>query len=189
MVKRIKSLGPPKDYGVDKPTKRGLTKDTIKSYWWAMINLESMFDRLDRGDVKGIFNQYLTRTFTEASNAKAATLKDFQQRLAAIGDIPDMDKLVENGVWFHPHTGQELQLRKRNVLGMLAYAGNRTSWAKLIGGYGVDPDVAMNWLRMNIASEDIARMEKIGEMFDELFERADRMSRQVSGVGIREAPA
>lgn len=185
MVEQIKSLGEPKEYPIDR--KESL-KEYGKSWWWSGINVESMLNRLDRDRSSGIFNQFIVRHFTEASNYKDKLIRDFQGKIAEIGKIPDMDKVVDNPLFIDPITGEKFKLRRRNVLGILQNVGNENNLMKLAKGYKVEPEQLMAWLHNNTAKEDWDRAQKIGDTFKEIYKLADNMSYNVSGVGIQALP-
>lgn len=185
MKERIQSLGPPKDYPVDRSTITQSAKDFTKSRWWGLINIESMMNRLDRGDPKGLFNQYIVRPITEASNYKDRLIRDYQSKISEVGKIEDMDKLVENSLFVDPITGQAFTFRKRNVLGILQNAGNASNLKKLAGGYGLKPEQVMQWLHERTTKDDWDRAQKIGDIFAELYEKASVMSHNISGVGLQ----
>jgi hypothetical protein len=153
-----------------------------KTLFWMHVNVESMLNRLDKGIPDGPFKKYIMFPIASAMNTKAAMLKEFQHKLADLGKIKDMDKLVENNLWLDPRTGEPLVLRKRNVLGILQQVGNKSSFEKLTKGHNIEPDQAMDWLRRNTTKEDWDRAQKIGDLFKELFTRAERMQHNLTGI-------
>lgn len=185
MVEKIKSLGEPRKYPIDR---KESIKEYGKSWWWSGINVESMLNRLDRDRATGIFNQFVIRHFTEASNYKDKLIRDFQGKIAEVGKIPDMDKVVENTLFVDPITGERFKMRRRNVLGILQNVGNESNLAKLAKGYNIEPAELMQWLEKNTTKEDWDRAQKIGDTFKEIYKLADNMSHNVSGVGIESLP-
>jgi hypothetical protein len=186
MVEKIKSLGP----GTVREFKREskISKDTARAGWWSQITAETMLDRLDRGDPKGVFTQTMTRQFSQASNYKDKLIKEFQTKLSELGNIPDMDKKVDNYLFKDPFLGDYIPMRRRNVLGILQNAGNKNNLMKLAKGYGLEPEEVMNWLVQNTTKDDWDRAQKIGNTFEELFQLANTMSHSISGVGIQRIP-
>lgn len=185
MIEKLKTLGPAKAYKLDRPA--GII-NTLKSFGWSMVQMETMFNRFDRDDPLGVFNQTLVRTYTEAANYKDRVIKQYQEKLNALGRIPDMNKLVKNDLFKDPRTGVAFPMRKRNVLGILANIGNESNLRKLAEGYGLTPEVVKQWVEANTTKEDWDRAQKIGEHFNDLFDMADNMSHIVSGVGIEKIP-
>jgi hypothetical protein len=189
MLEQIRDIGPAKVYPYDR--KLNTRAEQAKSWWWSAINIESMANRFDKGDPNGVFHKYLIYPFTSASNYKDRLLKQFQKKLDDAGinlTREYMDKQVDNSIWHDPITGQLLPMRKRNVMGILAYRGNKSSWEKLLKGYGVEPDIADAWLKRNTSKEDWGTMQKVGHVFDDLFSMADEMSYKTSDVGIQKLP-
>lgn len=184
MMDRIKSLGEAKPH----PREAGAIATHVKNYWWAGITVESMLHRLDRGDRSGPFYQYITHHFTEASNYKDKLIKQFQSRIAEIGKVEGMDKQVENTIFKNPETGEYFSLRRREVLGILQNVGNKNNLMKLARGYDLEPNQVLDWLHRNTTKEDWDRAQKIGDIFNEIFDMANVMSHNISGVGIQRLP-
>jgi Large polyvalent protein associated domain 22 len=186
MVDVLRSLGPERKYRIDKSP--NAIAEGLKSFGWSGIQIESMFNRFDRDDPKGVFNQTLVRTYTEAANYKDRLLKQFQEKLNAVGRIPDMDKTVRNDLFVDPITRVPFDMRRRNVLGILQNIGNDSNLRKLAEGYKLDPEVVKQWVFNHTTKEDWDRAQKIGDHFRDIFDMANTMSHNVSGVGIERLP-
>lgn len=186
MVEKLKSLGPPRQYPIDR--KENWAKQQGKNAWWSGITVESMLNRVDRDNPRGVFNQYLVRPFTEASNYKDRLIREFQAKVSEIGKVPNIDTKVANDLFVDPITSQPFLMRKRNVLGILQNSGNINNLTKLAKGYGLEPDQVMSWLAARTTKEDWDRAQKLGDIFNEVFEKANTMSHNVSGVGIQKLP-
>jgi hypothetical protein len=184
MREKMATLGV-RDYPIDRPRK---AIEYGKSWWWSGITVESMMNRLDRDNSKGVFNQYIVRPFTEASNYKDRLLRDYQKRIAEVGKIDQIDKLVDNALFIDPITSQPMVMRRRNVLGILQNAGNVSNMKKLAEGYNLEPAQIMDWLGQHTTKEDWDRAQAIGKIFNDLFDQADVMSHQISGVNIQKLP-
>jgi hypothetical protein len=186
MIAKIKSLGPAQQVPIGGP-KPGV-KSTVKSWWWSGITVETMLNRLDRDDPRGIFYQTLTHQYTEASNYKDRLIKQYQSKLAALGKIEDIDKQVANDLFKDPLTGEYFPMQKRNVLGILQQAGNKNNLWKLASGYGLETSQVLDWLHARTTKEDWDRAQKIGDVFNELYDLANNMSHHISGVSIQRLP-
>lgn len=182
MKDQMATLGD-KEYPIDRRPSKVI--ETGKSWWWSGITVESMLNRLDRDNPRGIFNQYIVRQFTEASNYKDKLLKEYQGRIAEVGKIENIDRKVENNLFVDPLTGEAFPMRRRNVLGILQNAGNANNLKKLAEGYGLKQEQVMEWLHQNTTKEDWDRAQKIGDIFNDIFKLADDMSHRTSGVGIQ----
>lgn len=185
MIEKMATLGG-RDYPVDRP--RSKVIEHTKSWWWSGITVESMLNRLDRDNPRGVFNETIVRPFTEASNNKDKLIREYQDKISKIGNIPDMDKLAENTFLQDPITERPLVLRKRNVLGILQNIGNEGNLSKLAQGYKVAPETLMNWLLRNTEKADWDRAQQIGDLFEEIFDKANMMSRNVAGVDVEKIP-
>jgi predicted GNAT family acetyltransferase len=186
MREQIRDL-PVQEDRIDKPENR--IKKWIGTAFWAHVNLESMMNRLDRGNIRGLFKKYIMRPITEASNAKDAMMKKYQGQVADLGKIKDMDKLVENTLFIDPRgDGKPFIMRKRNVLGVLQNVGNKSNLEKLAKGYDVDPQHIMDWLKRNTTKEDWDRAQKIGDIFEDLFEQGSRMQHELTGIAPVKVP-
>ena len=174
------------DYPVDRP--RNKVIEHTKSWWWSGITVESILNRLDRDNPRGVFNETIVRPFTEASNYKDRLVREYQDKISKIGNIPDMDKLIENSFLMDPITERPLILRKRNLLGILQNIGNDGNISKLAQGYKVAPETLMSWVLRNTEKADWDRAQAIGDLFEEIFEKANVMSRNVSGVDVEKIP-
>jgi hypothetical protein len=185
MVAKIASLGAPRTDRIDLGKKADNSiMNHMKSFWWSGINVETMLNRIDRDDPHGIMFQTIVRDYTQAYTAKDREIREYQNKLSAVTKIPDIDKKVENNLFVDPNTGEYFQMRKRNVLGILQNWGNASNRRKLSKGYGLKPDDIERWLLQNTTKEDWERAQKIGDLFKELFDKADRMKRELSGTGI-----
>jgi hypothetical protein len=183
MVEKLKSLGPAKTYSIDRSP--NAVAEGLRSFGWSGIQMETMFNRFDRDDPMGVFNQTLVRTYTEAANYKDRLTKQFQEKLNAIGRIPDMDKTVRNDLFIDPITRVPFDMRRRNVLGILQNLGNDSNLRKLAQGYNLSPEVVKEWVLQHTTKEDWDRAQKIGDHFREVFDMANTMSHNISGVGIQ----
>ena len=181
MIDKLALLGMVKKYPIDRPPNEKI--QAIKTYWASSLTIESILNRWDRADPKGIFHQYIIFPLTEAANHNSAMLRSYQKELrTAVGKIPDIDKLVENSLWIDPIDGKPLVMRKRNVLGILQNVGNASSMEKLASGYGLKPQQVMDWLFQHTTKEDWDRAQRIGRVFDRLHREASRMAMNLSGV-------
>ncbi len=183
MIQQVKDIAslPAQTRQVDRPSK---VKELAKSLWWQHVIPEYMWDRLDRGDKRGLFTRVLTNPAAEAINREVNLMDEFRKKLTQISNPPDMDKVVDNTVFKDPNTGEFIPMRRRNLLGVLQYWGNPSNIAKLTEGWGVEPQAVLDLLRRNTTKEDWDRAQTIGDHFEDLFNRAERMSHQTTGVGI-----
>jgi hypothetical protein len=163
-------------------------KKLLRSYLAASITTESSLNRLDKGNARGLFHQSIVYPMTEAANAESALIKRVQSELreATKGlKQKDMRKLVANDLWVDPLTGELFEkFSRRNVLAILQNAGNASNLEKLAKGYNLEPAQVMKWLFENTTKEDWDRAQKIGKVFERLFEDASRMYTRINDVPL-----
>jgi hypothetical protein len=183
MVEKLKELG---DVKINIHKQPGIYTKLWKTYYPGSLTIESILNRWDKDDAMGVFNQFIVRPLTEASNHEARMIRYYQEALLkASGEMPGMHKMVENSLWLDPYTGLPLELSKRNVLGMLMYWGNPSSRKKLLEGYKVDEGEALPWLLQRTTKEDWDRAQNVGRIFNRLIGLADDMSMKINGVPIK----
>ena len=189
LINQIQALAslPPKVRGIgEKRTKPQEIAKALKTFWWGLITSESMWDRLDRGDKHGMFHKLLTYPIARAVNLEADMNRDFAKRWASLKlTKKKMNKSVENNVFFHEPTGTFPTLTKREVLGVLMHWGNPSNREKLTKGWKADPARVLDWLQRNTTKEDWDLAQQIGDWFKELFEKADKMSIETTGVPVK----
>lgn len=164
----------------------------IKSYIASSLQLESWFNRFDLNNPRGPFNRFIVRTFTSAADYEDRLLKRVSRQLKALGDFEDEKKKIENNFWMDPLSRTDkddvtsgtrsLVLTRKEVMGILAHAGNPENWAKLTKGYGVDSQRAWQWLIKNTTKEDWKWMQKHGEIFKQLKKEGDKVFHAMSNV-------
>jgi hypothetical protein len=183
LIKQTQSVAslPPKTVQKARPY---VGRKTAKGIWWAHITPEAMWDRLDRGDKNGIFHRLLSYPAAAMINHEVQLMDKYKAKFKEVGDFKDMDKDVENDVFRDQQTGELIPMKRRNVLGVLAYWGNASNIAAISAGYKVDPYKILQFLQKNTTREDWVQMQKIGDIFKELFNESEAMSRKVTGVGI-----
>lgn len=153
-----------------------------KTWLAASTNMETLLNRWDRNDRRGIFNSWIIRPLTEAANYKAKLDREFSKDYRAIGKIEDGNKLVDSPL-IDPRSGEPWQgFTKNNVVAMLQNAGNHSNWEKLAKGYDTDPKALWNWLLEHTTKEDWDRAQRMGDMFEKANRLSDEVYRRVSGV-------
>lgn len=160
----------------------------IRTYLASHLQLESVFNRWDRGDPKEVFTQYVMRGLTEAANYESALEKKFSRMLAAVADKANLREKIDNPLFIDPLSKREgdpgypMQLTRGNLRAILLNAGNESNLAKLAKGYGVKPEEVMAWLHAYATKEDWQWAQKIGDIFASIKADADVMYQSLSGV-------
>lgn len=165
----------------EKPTSESFL-NLPKTWLAASTNIETLLNRWDRNDKRGIFNQWIIRPLSEAANYKARLDREFSKEYRAIGKIEDGNKLVDSPL-IDPRSGEPWKgFTKNNVMAMLQNAGNHSNWEKLAKGYDTDPKALWNWLLEHTTKEDWDRAQRMGDMFEKANKLSDEVYRRVSGV-------
>jgi len=155
----------------------------------AMVNLETLFNRLDDW-IPGKFFNTFTRQFSDAAAYEDQLLRDFQTKLHdALGDYKlDLDKKMPDAPWVDPSTTLPMKMTRRKVLGALANAGNESNLFKLAKGYGMEPQHVLDWLHTVTKPEDWQVMERIGKVWNEIFDMANTVHHNLTGVAVDRVP-
>jgi len=160
----------------------------IRTYLAAHLQLESIFNRWDRGDPNGVFSQYVMRNLAAAANEESALEGKFSKMLAAVADKADLKEQIDNPLFIDPLSrsegdpGYPMRLTRGHLRAILLNAGNESNLAKLAKGYGVKPEEVRAWLDQHATKEDWEWAQKIGDIFAEIKAAADRMYVELSGV-------
>lgn len=175
----------------------GATKLThaIRTYGAAHLQMESLLNRWDRGDPKGVFTQYVMRDLADAATHEAGLERKYSRQLKAIADKADLKELIDNPIFADPLSktadnpaGDMLQLNRKNLRAILLNAGNESNLIKLARGYGIEPEAIVNWLHKHATKEDWQWAQKIGDIFAEIKKEADIMYRGLSGIEPESIP-
>lgn len=167
-----------------------------RAWVYGLTNKETLLNRWDRGDKRGIFNRLITYPLADAANSKATLQREVARDYQALPPIKDLDKLVDapfpnpmSRTRTNPQgTGPWPGFKKSHVISMLLNAGNDSNWKVLAHGYGVDPDVLWNWLGRNITKEDLDFATGLGAIFKRLVGKADNVYERMTGATIEKIP-
>lgn len=175
--------------------KRDITKNqpirhALRTYLAAHLQIESLFNRWDRGDPQGNWTQYVMRDLSVAANSEAALERKYSRMVAAISDKVDVNEKINNTI-FHdpfsfevdPETGKKgpsensvlLAMNRKNLRAVLLNAGNESNLKKLAQGYGLTPEQVMSWLHQTAKKEDWDWAQAMGDVFKELKKESDQM--------------
>lgn len=155
----------------------------------AHLQVETVFNRLDRFDPRGVFNQYVLRDLVEGVNHSAKLEREFSKKLGAIADGADLKEVIPTSPFVSPFKKDlpvdqqpPLQMSRKNLRAVLLNAGSRGNLFKMAKGYGVEPADVMNWLHQYATKEDWDWGQKIWDMLEEIHQLSNTMYRSMSGV-------
>lgn len=167
----------------------------LRTYLVSHLQLESVFNRWDRGDPNGVFTQFIARELATAANSEAALERQFSIRLREIADKVNLKEKVENNLFRDPLGGELIQMNRGNLRAVLMDAGNDSNFTKRAKGYlgsiskgeagkaEVDAFKAqiMDWLHKTATKEDWDWAQKLGDIFADIKKQSDVMYRSLTG--------
>ena len=153
----------------------------IRTYVASHMQLENIFNRFDKFDPKGIWNQYVMRDLIEGANQESAWEKEYAKKLIATDDGANMKKAIDNQIFHDPLGGNLLRLNRGNLRSIILNAGNDSNLKKLASGYKLTPEAVRSWIDAHATKEDWDWAQKIWDMFSEVKERSDTMYRSLTG--------
>lgn len=160
----------------------------LRTYLVSHLQLESIFNRWDRGDPRGVFSQYISRELSSAANYESALEKKYSSILKDTSDNANLKESIPNPLFKNPistslgEEGYLMNFNRKNLRAILLNAGNAENLGKLAKGYNLKPEQVMGWLHQFATKEDWDWGQKIGDMFAGVKKEADTMSRNLSGV-------
>jgi len=182
LVNQIEQRAPSKELRVDLLP----SKNYMKHYLASSINLETIFDTIDRNNPRGLMNQTIVRTFTEPANEERALWNKFGDRINALPRIKSANKLVDNPFFKDPRTDELMIFSRRNVLTVLQNMGNPGNFYGLLRGYGIRDEMApmvKAWIYRNVDKVDVQRAKMLGGILeDSKHDHADPMYRHMTGI-------
>lgn len=161
-----------------------------------MTNIETLLNRWDRADPRGIFNRYVAQPLAKAANHKSSLEREYARAYGELGAIKDGDKFVD-APFPDPLTRSETDpegrpwpgFTRKHVLAMLQNAGNKGNWRVLSKGFGAEPEALMEWLHSNTTKADWDRAQKMGDsIFHSLIGKADVVYENMTGAMIEKIP-
>lgn len=163
-----------------------------KAFFYGLTNMETLLNRWDRADPRGVFQRMVMQPLASAANSKAKLQRDIAAKYKELSKPEDLDKLVDapfvdplTRTPANPDGTGWVGFNRGNVLQMLNHAGNKSNWKVLARGYGADPDALMQWLFKNTTKEDWDRAQKMGDtIFKGLIDKADNVYERMTGATI-----
>lgn len=155
----------------------------IRRFLAGITNFETLFNRFDRNNPRGLFNQYLTRPLTQAANFEATLKREVSKPYAELGKIDNPKKLMASPL-LDPNSGKPLAgFTRENALVILQNMGNESNWDTFARGWKADPEKLRDWVFANLTKEDFDRAQQMGKtIFKPLFEKAKTAYYNMYGV-------
>lgn len=149
-----------------------------KSYIASMVNIETLLNRWNRNDPRGIFNR-LVYDLAEGSNLKARWDREYSKLYRDLKRIEESGRKIESPL-IDPLTGEPVaNFTKLNASVILSNYGNASNWTVFTKGWKIDPKVLQQWLFDRTAEgfftkDDWDRAEKLGRIFDKAFDQSKK---------------
>lgn len=186
IIDKVEQTGKAKEIEIDRPPsnlKRFV--NMVREFGAAGITVETYFNRVDRGDPHGDLSK-IARGVASAVNSRDADIRSYNKKWIDITSHwtnKYMDKLVDNPLFKNPTTGEPIRMRMRNLISVaMNMSANK---AKFLKGYGLEEKEVMEWLDNYMQEKDWRTIQRIyDEIWSPLFDRADTMTRNLTGVGI-----
>lgn len=156
----------------------------LRTYLVSHLQLESIFNRWDRGDPRGVFTSYIARELASAANYEAALERKYSRALGEVADKADLNKPVLNRIFKDPlsHDANFIPFTRKNLRAVLLNMGNESNLTKLARGYKLQPQMIVDWAHQLATKEDWQWAQKVGDIFAEIKKEADVMYRGLSGI-------
>lgn len=167
----------------------------IRTYLVSHLQLESIFNRWDRGDPRGVFTQFVARELATAANSEAALERGFATKLRGLADKADLKERIPNTLFNDPLGGNPITMTRKNLRAILLNAGNDSNLTKLARGYagavakgeegkaqieGFKQQI-MGWLHEHATKEDWDWGQGIWDTFAGIKKQSDTMYRSLTG--------
>lgn len=174
----------------------------LRSVVAAHLQIETVLNRLDRWDPKGVWTQYLFRPLAEAANHEARLEKKYSAKLKGIADGEDLGVVIPDSPFLVPGRETVARMTRKNLRAVMLELGNESNFNKLAAGYlrEVAGDVPkseqlaayksqiMNWVHTYATEADWKWTQKIWDMFKEVKAESDTMYRNISGIEPESIP-
>lgn len=157
-------------------------RGAIRTAIVAHLQVETVFNRLDRFDAKGPWNQFVFRPLVEAANHEAKLEKEFSRKLGDIADRANLKETIPNAIFKSPFSDQAMVMNRKNLRAVLLNAGNDSNLFKMAKGYKLEPEQVTEWLGQHATKQDWDWGQRMWNMLKDLGERSDVMYRGLSGV-------
>ena len=166
----------------------------VRTYLVNHLQLESLFNRIDRGDSRGVFTQFIMRDLTESANSVSALERKYAKRIQALEDKVDIDEKIPNNLFINPSSKkfgdaqyyEPFEMTRKHLRAILSYWGSPARREKLLKGYELEEEPVKAWIEKNATAKDWAFAENLGKIFADIKREADRMYTRVSGLPVIE---
>jgi hypothetical protein len=167
------------------PSKVGKLIGLAKNIFYGkLIQAETIFNRWDMGNPRGIFNENFMYRAAASANDLSARIKRYSEKVQTAGQmikgldltkpLPNLLKKVTDGL--------PVNMTVENALRIITDMGNLSNKDKFTRGWKVDPQVLEGWLKANTTKEMWDFAQALGDVHEEMFSELKDMIHSISGV-------
>lgn len=160
---------------------KGPIKKILMNYYVGHLQMENIFNRWDKFDSKGVWNQYIMRDLIDGANQKDAWLKEYAAKLKQLPEPEGLVRSIDNPLFKDQDTGATLPLTRKNLIAVMLNTGNSSNLAKLAKGYKIGPNDVMSWVHQHATKRDWEFVQGVWDMFSDIKSKADTMYRSLTG--------
>jgi len=160
---------------------KGPIKKILMNYYVGHLQMENIFNRWDKFDSKGVWNQYIMRDLIDGANQKDAWLKEYAAKLKQLPEPEGLVRSIDNPLFKDQDTGATLPLTRKNLIAVMLNTGNSSNLAKLAKGYKIEPNDVMSWVHQHATKKDWEFVQGVWDMFSDIKSKADTMYRSLTG--------
>lgn len=166
------------------------------------LQVETVLNRLDRFDPRGVFSQYIFRELASSANHEALLLREFSKKLGAIADNVNLREVIPDSPFVSPFQRERtdaapLQMTRKNLRAVILNMGNESNFHKLATGFLKAEDPTMepggnrvemfkqeirDWVNTHAKQEDWAFAQKVWDLLEELHQKSNTMYRGLAGI-------
>jgi hypothetical protein len=160
---------------------KGPVKKFLTNYYVGHLQLENIFNRWDKFDSKGVWNQYIMRDLIDGANQKDAWLKEYAHQLKQLPEPEGLTRTLDNPLFKDQDTGAALPFTRKNLIAVMLNTGNSSNLAKLAKGYKIEPNDVMAWVHQHASAKDWEFVQGVWNMFADIKKKSDTMYRSLTG--------
>lgn len=162
------------------------------------LQLETLLNRMDRFDYRGVWNQHFFRPLVEAANHEAAMERRYAKKLGEIADGADLSEKIPNPPFANPFNGSFPQhFTRKGLRTVMLNMGNDSNFHKLVAGFfkSGEEDKGLRqeeyqqykaqveaWVHQHATKEDWVWTQKVFDLLKEIHEESQSMYERMVGI-------
>jgi len=170
------------------------TKEGFDTLTGGLLQLQSVFSRMDAGDPLGIFSRMFNRTSMLAGHNEILFKKEFGKMYE---QLPKMKaRYLRQQIANHPFInsyGIRIPFTRKTLLGLMMHFGNPSNFNKVVQGWlpkGMDANgfasQIKDFVARNATEKDWEWVQKAGDIFKEVAKREAKMERDMGFMPYHE---